>query len=203
MNEGDLEEVSRAIAAGASVRYRDANGYDAMIHAVHGRDVGRDPRLLQLLKFLVDSGVELSGVTHYKESALRVLSRVGRFDAVKLLLDAGADRLHLGWTPLIEAVALGSLGEVETRIEAGASLEDVDWWERTAWLIALLVGDIAKAKLLLAAGANPNARGRWRRARAVLRDRGAPPRCRPVAAGDRSGRERNRRVRDHAADGRR
>jgi hypothetical protein len=112
------------------------------------------------LKLLLDAGVDRNGVTTYQESALRVLSRIGRFDAVRLLLDAGADPAQLGWTPLIEAVALGSLGDVEAGIRAGAPLEAIDWWERTAWLVALLVGDIDKAKVLLAAGANPDARGR-------------------------------------------
>jgi ankyrin repeat protein len=61
---------------------------------------------------------------------------------VKLLLDAGADKNQLGWTPLIEAVALGSIADVERLIAGGADLEGTDWWSRTAWLVAILVGDI-------------------------------------------------------------
>ncbi|HET8644903.1 MAG TPA: ankyrin repeat domain-containing protein, partial [Vicinamibacteria bacterium] len=88
-----------------------------------------------------------------------------RFDAVKLLLEAGADRGHLQWTPLIEAVALGSVEDVERLIAAGAPLEEKDWWERTAFLVALLVGDLDKAQLLRERGADVKARGRC----------GAPP----------------------------
>lgn len=111
-----------------------------MLDAVHGRDVARDPRLLALLGLLVANGVDLNGISAYKESGLRVLSHIGRFDAVQLLLLAGAERGQLQWTPLIEAVALGSLADVERLARGGAALEETDWWERTAWLVALLAG---------------------------------------------------------------
>jgi ankyrin repeat protein len=160
--EGDPREVARLIAAGADVHYRDEEGYDALVHAVHGRDVERDARLIELLEVLIAAGVDLHGVTRYQESGLRVLSRLGRFDGVKRLLDAGADKGQLQWTPLIEAVALGSAADVGREIAAGggAALEEVDWWSRTAWLVALVVGDRAKVELLRAAGANVNACGR-------------------------------------------
>jgi ankyrin repeat protein len=160
LKQGDPERVARLIAAGGNIRYRDEKGYDALIDAVHGRDVRRDSQLLSLLTVLVDAGVDLNGVTQYQESGLRVLSRLGRFDAVQLLLAAGANPDPLGFTPLIRAVALGSLDDVEATLATGAPLEEVDSWERTAWLVALLVGDKDKAKALLAAGAVPDARGR-------------------------------------------
>jgi ankyrin repeat protein len=160
LSEGDPQRVAALIEAGADIHYKRDHGYDALLDAVHGRDVSRDPRLLDLLTLLVAQGVNLSGVSTYQESGLRVLSRVGRFDAVRLLLEAGADRSQLGWTPLIEAVTLGSLADVHAVLEKGAALEDRDWWSRTAWLIALLAGDIAKAQLLRARGADVNARGR-------------------------------------------
>jgi hypothetical protein len=60
----------------------------------------------------------------------------------------------------MEAVAFGSLIDVEAAVDAGADLEAQDYWSRTAWLIALLKGDTAKAQLLLDRGANPGAVGR-------------------------------------------
>jgi ankyrin repeat protein len=160
LGHGDPEGVASLIAAGAAVRYKGEHGYDALIAAVHSRDVARDPRLLDLLRLLVASGVDLNGITTYQESGLRVLSYIGRFDAVRLLLAAGADKGQLQWTPLIEAVALGSLADVEGLTSGGAPLEATDWWERTAWLVALLGGDLAKAQLLRELGANVDARGR-------------------------------------------
>jgi ankyrin repeat protein len=160
LHDGDPRKVEALIAAGADVRYRDENGYTALIDCVHGRDVARDDRLLDLLRLLLANGVDASAVTSYHESALRVSSRLGRFDAVALLLDAGADPSQLGWTPLIEAVALRSLDDVRALVGAGAALEDVDWSSRTAFLVALLKGDLDAARLLAGAGANVNARGR-------------------------------------------
>lgn len=89
-----------------------------------------------------------------------MLSHLGRFDGVALLLDAGADRTHLEWTPLMEAVALGTLADVERALDAGAELDAQDYWSRTAWLLVLLKGDLEKAQLLLDRGANPDAVGR-------------------------------------------
>jgi ankyrin repeat protein len=159
IRRGDLAELAALVEAGADIRYTRKAGYDALIDSVHG-ELTRDAGLLDLLRFLIAHGVDLDGVTDYQESALRVLSRIGRFDAVRLLLEAGAKRARLGWTPLIEAVALGSLAEVEARIRDGAALEETDWSSRTAWLVALLAGDLEKAQLLRARGANLHARGR-------------------------------------------
>lgn len=96
LGEGDPQKVKSLIEGGADIHYERANNYDALIDAVHGRDVARDPRLLDLLSLLVSQGVHLSGVSKHGESGVRVLSRIGRFDGVRLLLDAGADRAQLG-----------------------------------------------------------------------------------------------------------
>lgn len=160
LEAGDPERVRALVEAGADIHYRDDDGYDALINAVHGRDVARDSRLLDLLSLLVGYGVALSGESSYGESGLRVLSHIGRFDGVQLLLKAGADKLHLVWTPLHEAVALGSLEDVRRALMAGPDLEARDFWSRTPWLLAILVGSIEKATLLREHGADTNARAR-------------------------------------------
>jgi len=43
------------------------------------------------MRLLIDRGADLDAVSDYGESALSVASNTGRFDAVRLLLDAGAD----------------------------------------------------------------------------------------------------------------
>jgi ankyrin repeat protein len=160
LGAGDPAKVAALIEAGATLGARDEHGYDALLNAVHGRDVLRDPRLIELLELLVANGAELNAISRYAESGLRVLSRLGRFDAVEVLLRAGADEAQLAWTPLIRAVALGSLSEVEELARDPAALEGRDWWKRTPWLVALQVGDLAKARLLRERGADVNARGR-------------------------------------------
>ncbi|MBN9520371.1 ankyrin repeat domain-containing protein [bacterium] len=160
LGEGDPAKVRALLAAGADIRYTRPKGSAALINAVHGRDVARDPRLLDLLTLLVEYGVDLNAVSEYEESGLRVLSRVGRFDAVRLLLRAGADVNQLAWTPLIAAVALGTAADVRAELDRDADLEEQDWWSRTAWLVAMLAGDLDKAKLLRERGADTSARGR-------------------------------------------
>lgn len=157
---GDPERMAALIDAGADVHYRDEDGYDALIHAAYSGEGRHDPRLIALLQLLIDRGVSLTGMSKYGESAVRVLSRVGRFDAVRLLLDAGANPEDVALPPLIEAVAFGSLADVEEAVDRGADLEARDWWERTAWLVAVQIGDIPKARLLRERGADVTARGR-------------------------------------------
>jgi ankyrin repeat protein len=157
---GNLEIVKLLQEHGADIHYLTDSGYGALVDAVYGREMFPDDRLIGLLQLLVANGVQLNEVTKYGESGLRVLSRLGRFDAVKVLLEAGADASQLQWTPLMRAIAIGSLTEVEEEIGTGTSLEEKDYWDRTAWLLALQAGDVAKATLLYDKGANTGAKGR-------------------------------------------
>lgn len=161
LSAGDPDKVAALLEAGADPHY-SRNGYGALLDAVHGRDIARDDRLVALLGRVIGSGAALDTITRHAESGLRVLSRTGRFDAVAVLLAAGADESQLEWTPLIRAVALGTLAEVEAAAEA-ADLEARDFWQRTAWLVAVSSGDIEKASLLRDRGADVHARGRCAR----------------------------------------
>lgn len=157
---GDPQDVSRLIASGHDIRYRREHGYTALLDAVHGRDVSRDPALLELLTLLVRHGADLNAISTYQESGLRRLSHVGRFDAVKVLLDAGADPTQLAWTPLMAAVALGSAGDVSRELGAPHDLEARDWWQRTAFHLALITGEMEKIEMLFERGADADALGR-------------------------------------------
>ena len=158
--EGEPQKVAMLVEAGASIHELDEQGHNALLLAVHHRDIARDTRLLELLKLLISYGVELNHVTEYGESGLRVLSRLGRFDGVGLLLKAGADGKQLRWTGLHHAIALGTLSNMQRLLDEGQILEERDWWERTPWLLAILNGDIAKVSLLQEHGASIHARGR-------------------------------------------
>lgn len=161
LGAGDPSEVQALIDQGSDLHYRDANGYGALVDAIHGRDVFTDDRLPELLRLLIAHRVDLNRISTHGESGLRVLSRLGRFDAVQHLLEAGADESQLAWTPLIRAVAIGTLDEVRRLLASGVPLEERDWWSRTAWLVALQTGDLAKASLLAERGADLEAVGRY------------------------------------------
>lgn len=159
LSAGDPAKVAALSEAGADLCYRTAKGYDALIDAVHGRDVAGDARLIELLKLLLGSGVAMDGCSTYGETALRVLSRLGRFDAVALLLAGGADRSQLKWTALHEAVAFGALSDVHKCANDSLALEEADDWARTPWLLAVVAGDVDKARCLQERGADVFARG--------------------------------------------
>lgn len=160
VGEGDLETIRSLLDAGADVRYVRPSGYTVMIDVMHGRDILKDHRLLPVLQLLIDRGADLDAVSEYGESALSVSSRVGRFDAVRLLLDAGANPAPLEWTPLHQALALGTVADARQRLEAGDDLSARDRWDRTALLLSLQTGDVGKAELLLSAGGSLADRGR-------------------------------------------
>jgi ankyrin repeat protein len=157
---GDPIKLALVLDRGANPHYMRKHGYDAMLDAAYGLYANRDQRSLEVLKMLIARGVALNTVSSYRESALRVLSRWGRFAGVKLLLDAGADETQLAWTPLHRAVALGSLNDVKTLVESGANLEALDWHERTPWLVAVKCGYLEKARYLIDQGADFTATGK-------------------------------------------
>jgi ankyrin repeat protein len=156
---GSVAKVVALLVAGDEIGYvRQPHGYDVMIDALHNRDIARDSELVPLLELLLARGARPDRQTSYRESAVGVASHRGRFDAVRVLLAAGADPGLLRWSPLMRAIALGTLAEVQREIDAGADLESRDLWTRTPWLLAVQTGDVDKARALLAAGADPFAR---------------------------------------------
>jgi ankyrin repeat protein len=154
IKHADADAVALLIAAGADVHYRDEHGYSAAINAAYAGVQG-EGELIGLLELLIAHGVDLDAKSSYNESALGVMSRLGRFDGVHLLLAAGADPSPLRWSKLHEAVAMGTIDDV--RREALPSvLESADHYSRTAWLLAVRVGDREKAEFLLDCGSDPS-----------------------------------------------
>src|SRR4051812_47355636 len=108
---------------------------------------------------MIDSGADVDAMTEYGESPLRTASNLGRFDVIDLLLTAGANPYQLEWNDVSYAVAFGSLDDISSKVRAGGDLESCDYWERTPFLIATLLGDPAKAAHLQSLGARIDARG--------------------------------------------
>jgi ankyrin repeat protein len=160
VKNGSCEKISLLLDAGADIRYELRKGYDVLIDAMHRQNIARDSDLIPIIGLLINRGAKLNGESEYGESALSVASNNGRFDAMKVLLDAGSDPKPLGWTPLMHAIALGTLRDVQLHLNQGSELVTRDCWNRSPWLLSLQVGDVAKSKLLLATVANTEDRGR-------------------------------------------
>ncbi len=155
---GSLSKVQLLLDAGANVNFVSPNGYTALINVIYS--LHDHEMLVRVAEFLVRNGAEMNSQSSYGESPLSVASRRGRFDAVKFLLDAGADPSPLKWTELMRATALGGCEEVERLLDGTSGLGDRDSFDRTPWLLTALVGEMRKAKLLHSIGANLDERGR-------------------------------------------
>ncbi|MBE9003016.1 ankyrin repeat domain-containing protein, partial [Nostoc sp. LEGE 12447] len=120
VQSGNLDKIQLILDAGADINYQSPDGYDILIHAMHGRDILRDENLISTLNLLISRGAVVNGMSSYGESAIKVAAHIGRFDAVKLLLNAGANPEQLGWTELMHAIVFGSLEQVLLLLEQGA-----------------------------------------------------------------------------------
>ncbi|BCM93046.1 hypothetical protein IAD21_04933 [Abditibacteriota bacterium] len=154
---GNLAYVQYLLDAGADINFVDESGFDALMRVPTERFMFRDETLLPLVEFLLERGASVSNVNEDGYTALMIAFDNGSFAIVKWLLEAGADESLLAWTPLMRAIAIGTIDDVREQLEQGASLTArEECGERTPWLLSLSGGDIEKAKLLLAAGANLN-----------------------------------------------
>ena len=159
VNSGNLAKIQFILDAGADINYQRPESYDVLIDAMYGRDITQDENLLPILNLLLERGAKINGIGSYGETALKIASRVGRFDAVRLLLAAGCDRQQLKWTNLMYALVFGSLKDVKNSLKKEVDLTARDCWRRTPWLLSIQVGDIKKAKLMLASGIDRCDRG--------------------------------------------
>lgn len=161
IQSGGLEKVRLLLDAGADIHYEKEPGYGALVDAVHQDAAASEAERAALVELLLSCGASTEGLTYYGQysSVLLGVSRNGQFETIRILQAAGIDISQLDWTELMEAIALGSLRDIE-RALAQADLEGRDFWDRTPWLLSLQSGDIAKARLLLDAGADREAKGR-------------------------------------------
>ncbi|MEM7595821.1 MAG: ankyrin repeat domain-containing protein [Cyanobacteria bacterium P01_A01_bin.83] len=149
---GNPIKIQFLLDSGANINYQRPGGYDVLIDAMHGRDISKDPNLIPILNLLLDRGAKVNGISSYEETALKVASYEGRFDAVQLLLKADCDRQQLKWTSLMYAIAFGSLKNVRDQLKNQADLKVRDYWQRTPWLLSIEVGDLEKVKQIFLSG---------------------------------------------------
>jgi ankyrin repeat protein len=161
VRSGSIEKIKFLVDLGESIHYHDNddNGFsfNALSDAIYsGLEIAKKTALIQ---FLVEQHVEINPCDDCVKNALNWSANMGNFSIAKILLDAGADASLLGWNNLMEAVVFGGLDDLEVYLQEDVDLEAVDDCGRTAWLLSLQVGDLAKAKRLLSAGANSLAVG--------------------------------------------
>ncbi len=113
-----------------------------------------------MIQFLHANGASLDVASEYGESPLSVASQFGRFDAVKCLLDLGADEIALGWNQLMKTLVWGTDAEFKLALAEVRDISHCDRYGRSAWHLAALGPYLEKAQLLYARGLNVDAPAR-------------------------------------------
>ncbi len=175
----DVTEVRRLIESGADVNAANDLGVTPLwSSAMNGN--------AEIVKLLLDRGANPNAALTAGETPLMAAARAGKADAVSLLLAKGANpnaRATRGQTALMWAVSqkhavavkalLEGKADVQARTEPWAKMmavpphgylpynAEIPHGSYTALLFAARVGDLESAKLLLAAGANPNDQDAW------------------------------------------
>ena len=154
---GDTAAARALLAVGAYPNALDNQSYDALTVAAVQGDVA-------MLKLLLETGANARAITGpYGGSALIAASHRGHVAIVEALLAAKAPVNHvnnLGWTALMEAIALGDGSAryqqiVDALIRAEADLNLADRNNTKPLALAKQKGFAAIATLLENAGAQP------------------------------------------------
>lgn len=154
--------VKTLLDLGADVNATNGDGRTALAATVEaligeGEDAG-----LGALRVLIKRGADVeakNGEFAGNMSALSIAARVDRLDIMNALVEAGADvnAVGIGGTALIAASREGAGDAMKWLLRHGAEVDVRDGRGSTALLVALMSGNSAGARVLLDAGANPNA----------------------------------------------
>ena len=155
-HRGDLALLERALAAGADLNTRDAQGRSAVHVATFARQ-------REVLRRLARAGADLGALESERYDAVTIAAVADDEETLRVLLELGASaRLvtsRYDGTALIAAAHLGHDGVVRQLIRAGAPLDHVNNLHWTAVIEAVVLGDggarhQATLRALLDAGAS-------------------------------------------------
>jgi len=114
---------------------------------------------VEVLKVLIEAGVDINDVDFDWETALHIAAKDGDIPKAKLLIDSGADinatNIH-GYTPLMASVESGSYKMTKFLLEQKADPNISETLRRPALYFALTDKSIELLKLLIAHGGRTN-----------------------------------------------
>lgn len=149
----DLELIQLLVAFGGDLNTVLSDEY--MIGDTVARSAESDPdRAIEIFTYLKEQGVNLDHTSSYGESVVRLLAHKGGVKVLKHLNSLGVNLEPLEWPPLHRAVAFEPLNVVWSEINKAEDLNIQDSWSHSAFLFAIRIGDLQKAKALAEAGAD-------------------------------------------------
>lgn len=142
---GDTRQLVQLLDRGVDVNTVDAQGNSLLMLAARE---GNLQTVAALLKYRPKVSVRNSA----GDSALMMAVLRGETEVANLLLDAGAQINHDGWTPLLYAAFEGRLGLVERLLERGADVQALAPNKSNALMLAARNGHIDVVRRLLKTG---------------------------------------------------
>jgi len=151
---GDLSRVEDLVAAGADIEGRDRYPYMQYTPLIHAAQKG----LVAVVRYLLDQGADINARSNSSgQSALHTAAESGHLDAVKVLIEYGANKhatCEEGETPLHQASAHGHPAVAEYLLEQGCDVNFVSrTWKWTPLHIAAVNGQLDTAQVLMRWGA--------------------------------------------------
>lgn len=155
--EGNLDEVRRLLAEGASVTAQDGRGATALIAAAYSNRI-------EVARTLIAAGADVNVQDDSRQSAYLITTSEGYEELLDITLQAGAD-VHrtdsYNGTGLIRAADRGHAGIIERLLKTDIKVNHVNRLGWTALLEAIILGDggqrhTESVRLLVDAGADVN-----------------------------------------------
>lgn len=145
VDEGELNEARQLILNGANPNARGEEGYPALMMAGEARNMA-------MFKMLLENGARVDGRSEKRnETTLMRRAEVGDVEAVKILIEYGADvnvQDRGGETPLMKATRSRKTRIVRELLEAGADMNTSDYTGKTAMDYAIAARARKVQKLL-------------------------------------------------------
>ncbi len=153
IQQNDMDAIHQHLTT--SKRPKKIN--DLLLNACYQFNISKE-----MIELLIKHGANVNYETKYCESPLSITSNNGHFSLVRYLLDHGAKKESLGWSPLMFTLIYGTAAQCESALTEPDS--DITYrdrlWQRTPLLLTIQSGNVEKVKLLLQAGASINETGR-------------------------------------------
>jgi ankyrin repeat protein len=153
---GDRAAALAALEAGAEVAARAPDGTTALVWAAYNGDA-------ELVERLVEAGADVGATNEFGTSALAEAAIGGYTQVIAALLEAGADADSAnpeGETPLMAVARTGNVEAATRLLDAGADVNAIELWgQQSALMWAAAQKQPAMIKLLIARGADVDARG--------------------------------------------